>query len=235
MKETYVHPVAGELIVNRSPRARRLSIVVRPDGVTVTMPPRFPWQEALAFIDSREQWIVSARRRAAKRIKPPAVILPPFTTKMHTLELKPRGQEKFTLTIRSGVASLAYPEALDPRSEQVQKALRELITECYRIEARKILPGRVAILARDHGFRYEGLSFRNAVTRWGSCSGRNTISLSIHLMTLPDHLIDYIILHELCHTIHKNHGTKFHLLLDKVTSGLHLQLNGELKNYTTRW
>ena len=54
-------------------------------------------------------------------------------------------------------------------------------------------------------------------------------------MKLPDELIDYVIIHELCHTIHKNHGPKFHQLLDRLTGGHHLELRRRLKTYSTRW
>jgi len=76
---------------------------------------------------------------------------------------------------------------------------------------------------------------RNTVSKWGSCSTRNDISLSLHLMRLPDRLIDYIILHELCHTVHHNHGPQFHALLDRLTGGNHAELQREIRQYRTRW
>jgi predicted metal-dependent hydrolase len=59
------------------------------------------------------------------------------------------------------------------------------------------------------------VSFRRAKTRWGSCSSRDTLSLNTYLMMLPDHLIDYIIVHELAHIRHKNHSKKFWSLTQK--------------------
>jgi len=127
-----------------------------------------------------------------------------------------------------------HPASLRPESDPVQQAVRKGIVEAYRVEAKALLPGRVENLARNHGFRYSGLAFRNATTRWGSCSARNSLSLSVHLMALPDHLIDYVILHELCHTKHKNHGPKFHALLDRVTGGRHAAWNKELRSFIIR-
>jgi Predicted metal-dependent hydrolase len=54
-------------------------------------------------------------------------------------------------------------------------------------------------------------------------------------MNLPDHLIDYVILHELCHTIEKNHGAGFWKLLDKVSGGRAKAFAKEMKNYSTRY
>lgn len=54
-------------------------------------------------------------------------------------------------------------------------------------------------------------------------------------MNIPDNLIDYVILHELCHTVEKNHGPKFWKLLDHVTNGNAKLLAKEMKKYSTRF
>lgn len=235
MKELYTHPVLGELTINRSPRASRLSILVRPSGVTVTLPARCSLREAMLFVDAKQQWIRSALERAKKRLVSPALILPPFSSRLYTLNLTHQEDMRFDIRIKSGIIGVSYPASMDPRSEEVQKIVRKALEETWRIEAKVLLPEWVSRLAAQHGFRFSGLSVRNAVTRWGSCSGSNSISLSLHLMRLPDYLIDYIVLHELCHTVHKNHGPKFHALLNKVTAGKHPELRKELCRYSPRW
>ncbi|MFC1964919.1 M48 family metallopeptidase [Chloroflexota bacterium] len=83
-------------------------------------------------------------------------------------------------------------------------------------KARKVLTRRLKQLADKYGFVYNTVSFRNQKTRWGSCSSQNNISLNIKLITLPDELIDYVILHELIHTREKNHGKAFWAEMDKI-------------------
>ena len=102
----------------------------------------------------------------------------------------------------------------------------------YRKEAKQLLPERVAFLAKQDGFSYNNLSIKNIKSRWGSCSAKNNINLSIYLMKLPDELIDYVILHELTHTIHKNHGKDFWNYLDKIT-GKPKELAARIKKYRT--
>lgn len=99
------------------------------------------------------------------------------------------------------------------------------------LQARAYLPGRLNQLAALHGFSYNRLTLRNSRTRWGSCSSKRNINLSIYLMTLPAHLIDYVILHELCHLTHLNHSPAFWDLLDRLTNRQAKALRKELKDY----
>ena len=91
------------------------------------------------------------------------------------------------------------------------------------------LPGRVRELAATHGFQISGMKIRKMKTRWGSCTARNSINLNSWLMMLPDHLVDYVILHELVHTIHRNHSAKFWEALDVITEGSSKRLRKELR------
>jgi len=89
------------------------------------------------------------------------------------------------------------------------------IIEERRKLAKKILPKRLDELAKKFGFKYGKVFVKNQKTVWGSCSFRNNINLNLNLVTLDDTLIDYVLLHELTHTVHKNHQREFYNLLVK--------------------
>jgi predicted metal-dependent hydrolase len=91
----------------------------------------------------------------------------------------------------------------------------QLKLQLLQKRARNYLPYRLAFLAQKHGFSYTLGKLGLRKTRWGSCTNHGVISLNIALMTLardadlPHPLIDYVIIHELCHTRHLNHSRAF--------------------------
>lgn len=103
--------------------------------------------------------------------------------------------------------------------------------ERLRREARAYIPQTLARLSSEHGLCYTSLRISSAHTRWGSCSGSNGISISLFVMLLPEHLREFILLHELCHTRHHNHSVAFHLLLDSLVDGNEKRLNTELRKH----
>ena len=102
--------------------------------------------------------------------------------------------------------------------------------EALRARAKRELPPRLAALAARHGFIYNKVFIKNNVSNWGSCSSLKNINLNLRLVTLPPELQDYVMLHELCHLRHLNHGREFHALLESVCPG-HRELARELKEY----
>ena len=88
--------------------------------------------------------------------------------------------------------------------------------ERLRKIAKASLPARLEELASRYGFAYNKVTIKHNATNWGSCSARNNINLNLNIVRLPEALQDYILLHELCHLRHHDHGHGFHLLLEHV-------------------
>lgn len=97
--------------------------------------------------------------------------------------------------------------------------------------ARRILIERLEVLSRRYQLPYRRVFIRRQQTRWGSCSGRNNISLNIQLAYLPPLLMDYVLVHELMHTRIKNHGQDFWRALDAVFGDAR-SLDRRLSSYT---
>ena len=82
--------------------------------------------------------------------------------------------------------------------------------------ARAVLPGKVSHYAGLMGLRPSGITITGARTRFGSCSPKNRLCFSWRLMAYPEEAIDYVVVHELAHIVHRNHGPEFHALVESV-------------------
>ena len=153
-------------------------------------------------------------------------------TDVMKLELLEGCRKGFYVNRSTGKCQIECPPNTDFAS--IQDWMKKVIIEELRKQAKVILWNKTLELAKQNGFKYKDLKIQTSKTRWGSCSASNNINLSVYLMTLPSHLIDYVILHELCHTVHHDHSDAFWALMDKVTDGMAHALRNELKqNYRT--
>lgn len=210
----------GEVQFVKSPRAKYLRITVKPfTGIRVTVPKQVSYDSAVHFVEQKKDWIARSRQKMANIEQQAAIFTSDgqFHTKYHQLSVIPHNNNAYQVSRASGQLKVYYPEQLDVKSLEVQNKIKAALLWVLRKEAKSYLPFRVKHLAEQHGFNYKRVFVKNLKSRWGSCSHVNNINLNIHLMRLPDHLIDYVILHELVHTIHKNHGPGFWNSLNQIT------------------
>jgi predicted metal-dependent hydrolase len=97
-----------------------------------------------------------------------------------------------------------------------QPSVSDREIESMRRQAKAHLPARLAALAKRHGFTYNKVTIKHNATNWGSCSNKGNINLNLNIVRLPKVLQDYVLLHELCHLRHHDHGHAFHLLLEHM-------------------
>ena len=129
--------------------------------------------------------------------------------KTHTLFLRKFSGEEIKISNEGNQILVQIPQELAFENPLVQSEIRKTVSKILRKQAKAYLPRRISFLAEKYDFNFEKLRFSHTGTRWGSCSSSGTISLNIALMNLPHHLIDYVIIHELCHTRQMNHSSKF--------------------------
>jgi hypothetical protein len=213
---------AGSVTFKRHPRSRRLSIAVRPfQGVTVSVPRTVPLVLARAIVNAKGDWLKKCVEMV-RRQEDEALIGrfdTGLVTRHHRLRLEPWSRSNVSVDIRGEEISIRHPRELTIGDSALREAVRRGILAACRLEAAEILPGRTEALARIHGFSYHRLVIKNLRSRWGSCSVRGTINLNLRAVRLPDHLMDYVILHELVHTRVNNHGPEFWSLLNSILPG----------------
>lgn len=227
-KNIYIDPV-GEILFSKNNRSTRIRLTVKPQGVFVSLPTTVPYTEAIRFVESKTSWIIQQQSKLSSGLP----VWGPdseFTTKFHRLKITCGHFSKIQSSIGKGIIQFFIPEKYDWKLPAIQEFIKNTLVEVMRLEAKTYLPDRVNELARKYGLTYRQVFVKNASTRWGSCSSENNINLNLHLMRLPDHLIDYVILHELAHTVEKNHGPHFWKLLGTMVSDPK-KLRNEMKHY----
>ncbi len=146
--------------------------------------------------------IRSSRRTMALEVTQEAQVLvraPRFATRLEI--------QRFVAAHRDWIEThlakrQAYLDAHPPLTEAELAALRA--------KAKEVLPGRVSYWAGRMGVTPTGLHVTSARTRFGSCSGKNSLSFSLYLMQFPAEAVDYVVVHELAHIRHKNHSPAFY-------------------------
>ncbi|MBQ9193548.1 MAG: M48 family metallopeptidase [Bacteroidales bacterium] len=88
--------------------------------------------------------------------------------------------------------------------------------ETLRARAKAELPARLQAFADRYGFHYNRLTIKHNTSNWGSCSTKGNINLNLNLMRVPEPLQDYVMLHELAHLRHPDHGPGFHAELERL-------------------
>ena len=247
--------------LRQSKRAKRMRIVVKESGLEVTLPVGRKRSEAEKFVEANREWAIKNLIKVCGRVPTlphgaysglplfaNACTPPPIrritlaaidkTVAVHYAKAKVLAGyiQMVAPSPQSHSRSIAIycTDPSDPPREAVEDALREWI----RMEAKAFLPGYINRAADKIGVRRPSLiriGFQR--TLWGSRSNSGTISLSAHLMFLPPHLLRHVAIHELCHTLHMNHGKRFHLLLEKLDpkTELHSEELKDARKYVPEW
>ncbi len=234
MEKIISHPVIGDITIKKRVGNKNIRITVHPtNGVNVSIPWFVRFSTAEKFLSEREDWIISSIDKQKEKRKKREVVLGeghPFWTLKRVVEFaeKPVNADgKIKIVVSSNSGRIEYP--CGTSRENLAKA----ITKILRYDAKVYLPARAKEMADKYGFSYNKVFLKDNKTNWGSCSRLNNINLNIHLMRLPQELSDYVILHELCHLKHHNHGEGFHKLLDKLCDGKEKVYSRQLRTLRT--
>lgn len=123
------------------------------------------------------------------------------------------------------ISNAAVVDFLEKHQEFIEKNLakmeqrREALASIPKItedelkalaeQAKEVIPRRVAFYAPLIGVTYHRITIRNQRTRWGSCSTKGNLNFNIALMKVPPQVLDYVVVHELCHRLEMNHSARF--------------------------
>jgi len=223
--------------VRSSPRAKRLRLTVRPDGVEVVVPPRVPAHEVSAFIDGHRGWIrdkVDKYRRMAaghlgtERLEDGAVI--PFRGEPTPLFVRVTDRVHPRVVEGDGFR-LELPERL-PEVER-QAAIEGALIRHLKRQARSDAEMAIERFGPKNGLVPSALCIKDQKRLWGSCTHSGVINLNWRLIMAPVPVFDYVVVHELCHLRHPHHQPPFWRAVGEVMPGFEahrrwLKVNGHL-------
>jgi predicted metal-dependent hydrolase len=188
----------------RSARARRVSLRIDPraSAVVVTLPARAARSAGLRLLTDHSDWVGS--KLAA--LPPPlgfadgAAI--PVCGYIHMVRHVPHGRGG--AWIEAGEIHVAGDAAFMSRR----------VTDLLRAEARRSLSALVGLVSAQTGLRPSKLAIRDTKSRWGSCTADGTVMFNWRLVMAPESVQHYVVVHELAHLRHMNHGSAFWALVE---------------------
>ncbi len=220
-------------IVNFVPNrnAKRMNLTVRGiNQIRVAIPPGTSLKKAKDFVISQKEWIKKQIARREDIFEGPFPEKP-LKTRLHSIYLIPEKRSNGLLSFENQQALIKYPSEMGIENPFVQKLILKAKEHVYEREAIIHIPERLIHLAQKYEFKYRDFCIKKTKSSWGSCNQHGIISISCHVMKLPDELIDFVLLHELCHTRFFNHSPGFKTLLNDVSRGRRIEFEAKLKQY----
>jgi predicted metal-dependent hydrolase len=210
------HDPIPDYTVRVSSRAKRVRLVVTPeDGLVVVLPRGIPASRAAAVVREHAAWIERTLERTSERRAhlaalagapaPPAVDMPGIAARWR-VEMQPSAAAGVRGSLRDDTLVLTGDVA---DTAACYAAIRRAVARV----ARERLPMMLGSAEAETGWSATKVTVRRQRSRWGSCTAEGRLSLNESLVFLPQHLVRYVMVHELAHTRRMDHSPRFWALV----------------------
>lgn len=209
--------------LRRSQRAKKTRIVVTAGKIEVVAPLKISEHRIQAFVAAQQDWIRDAMKRVNQRaqtvnsLAPPQYIagaLVPYQGRKIELTIKPTSAKNHRVQLLQEDRFLVYSpnhNQAEHSSDSIRLALESWMKQQSRQQALQMI--------EQHSKKYQlvprCLRIKTQKSRWGSCGPQNDINLNWLLMLAPPVVMEYVVVHELCHIKHKNHSQDFWQLVSE--------------------
>lgn len=186
-----------------STRAKRARIEVSHIGnVNVIVPQRFDTQLIPAFVNQHRSWLESTLSRCQQRREEPSE--QPAHCTLRAID------EHWRISYDD---DMVRPLLVDHAEKHLRlsttRHARDLLNAWLNKQAQTHLPTLLSRKSNELNLPFANVAIKNQKTRWGSCSSKGNINLNRNLLFLPAELVDYLLIHELCHTVYLNHSARY--------------------------
>jgi predicted metal-dependent hydrolase len=187
-----------EFHIVKNHRSKRLRLRVEMDGkVVVSAPLRASIAACKRFVHEHTAWIEAALQKVATK-----------QAEIESHKEQTQGKISYLGKLYDLRTDSSIKDAYTIESDAI--TIRQEQTEhFFRAEARRIIEVRCAEIAPFYGAKYKKIRIGFQKSRWGSCSTSGTLSFNANLIKAPHSILEYVIIHEICHIIHPNHSSSY--------------------------
>ena len=218
-----IETLSFDYTIRRSQRAKKTRIVVTQEKIQVVAPLLVSKSKIQAFVKSQQNWIASAKKKidARKRIKKLAPeiykdgVEIPYRGKQTQIRLYPYTSKKVKIELNQHKIDVFIP--IETEEKDKNELVRLSLENWMKNQAKKEVIGFVELHAKKYQLHPRYISIKTQKSRWGSCGIHNDININWLLILAPLQVMEYVVVHELCHIKERNHSPKFWHLV-----GLHL-------------
>jgi predicted metal-dependent hydrolase len=199
--------------LRRSGRAKTARITVSPEAVEVVVPASASDDEVAGVLHRRRQWLAEQTQHMAQRVAATPKVSHfvrgakiPYRGRLMRLKVEPYDETLVEVSYQNGFV-VRYPRILSEASRDV------LIEGALRLWLRKRLREDVTAFVRQHGapngLKPKRVEIKDQKHLWGSCGLDRVVNLNWHLIFAPKTVLEYAVVHELCHLRHRTHDREF--------------------------
>ncbi len=197
-----------------------MAIAISPrDGVSVSAPLRARQEDILRFVHQKSKWIIDKveenqviQARLRRKADAPSESEFLFLGKSHAVVVTSRNVHRPDITFDGLRWHVVIPQGISPTGALVQRVM----AKWYRRQAEEILGGRVFHYSRMLGVEPKTIAVRSFKRVWGNCDyNTQTIQLNWQIILSPMFVVDYVVVHELCHLTVPNHSRRFWQRVEK--------------------
>lgn len=214
--------------IKRNARARRLIFRVVNNTLTVTAPVYFTQKEILKYILTQ---IDTLNNFCQRNTKQGLQLGDELSTQLFKVRIIAGGVGKVLFTLKDNTLYVAFPTDADITEPESQAAIKRGINRFLKRNGAAVLKQRLDFIAAELGLSYSTFGVTTSSKVLGRCSSKRAISLSSQLLLYPQHLMDYVICHELAHLTEMNHSGEFHKLCNNYCNGRERELLKEFKAF----
>ena len=228
---SFIDEDLGNVLIKKHGRAKKVLARRMHSHVQLTVPSKMPKSEILSIFEKLKPKILALPVQKIIKIGEHSDLK--SLTFSLSITRNPISETKISMSLNKEILKINVPPHFNINDDNIQLIIKDMLIHALRHEAKRILPARIEAYAKKWNIKVREIKVNKSKSRWGSCTGRKNINMSLFIMMLPERLIDYVIVHELAHTFQLDHSKRFWDILEKMLGKNVAELDNEVTYWNT--